>query len=322
MARLRRMIYQRGAVGHIYQRARSGFVVFYSVKDSLVFFTIFSLTATKYKIRVLGLCLMYNHIHVLIEAENHEIVARFVQEFSSKFSKAYNARHALKGRLFTTFGLSNKRGAKQIRTALAYLYNNPVEDRICKRAEEWNWSFLAYADSDHPYSEKLVLREASVGMRKAARTVRTLHAHQRPLTYEVLDNLFKPLNINEKMQLIDFIVREYSVIDFKKAISHYGSYRNMLTAFSSNTGSEYDIREPHDPYSGAAYRNMSRHLAADKRFSGIDDVLQLPADERIAYLDEMISACGVSLNHARKFLRIEEAVKRKPLKHKVRSNRL
>ena len=147
------MIYQRGAVGHIYQRARSGFVVFYSVKDSLVFFTIFSLTATKYRIRVLGLCLMYNHIHVLIEAENHEIVARFVQEFSSKFSKAYNARHALKGRLFTTFGLSNKRGDKQIRTSLAYLYNNPVEDRICKRAEDWNWNFLAYADSDHPYSE-------------------------------------------------------------------------------------------------------------------------------------------------------------------------
>lgn len=33
MARLRRMIYQKGAVGHIFQRARSGFVVFYSVKD-------------------------------------------------------------------------------------------------------------------------------------------------------------------------------------------------------------------------------------------------------------------------------------------------
>lgn len=83
------MIYQRGAVGHIYQRSQSGFVVFYNVKDSLVFFTIFSLTAAKYRIRVLGLCLMYNHIHVLIEAENHEVVAKFVQEFCSKFSRAY-----------------------------------------------------------------------------------------------------------------------------------------------------------------------------------------------------------------------------------------
>ena len=315
MARLRRMIYQRGAVGHIYQRARSGFVVFYSVKDSLVFFTIFSLTAAKHRIRVLGLCLMYNHIHVLVEAEDHKAIARFMQELCSKFSRTYNIRHGLKGSLFSTYGLSNKRGGKQIRTSLAYLYNNPVEDRICKRAEEWHWNFLAYANSDHPYSEKLVLREAAVGMRKAARTVRTLHAHQRPLTYEVLDALFKSLNITEKKQLVDFIVREYSVIDFKSTISYYGSHGNMLTAFGSNTGSEYDIREPHDPYSGMAYRKMTHHLASDKRFSGIEDVLQLPAEERIAYLNELAIACGVSLNHARKFLRIE-AVEDTVLKHR------
>ena len=309
------MIYQRGAVGHIYQRARSGFVVFYSVKDSLVFFTIFSLTAAKHRIRVLGLCLMYNHIHVLVEAEDHKAIARFMQELCSKFSRTYNIRHGLKGSLFSTYGLSNKRGGKQIRTSLAYLYNNPVEDRICKRAEEWHWNFLAYANSDHPYSEKLVLREAAVGMRKAARTVRTLHAHQRPLTYEVLDALFKSLNITEKKRLVDFIVREYSVIDFKSTISYYGSYGNMLTAFSSNTGSEYDICEPHDPYSGMAYRKMTHHLASDKRFSGIEDVLQLPAEERIAYLNELAIACGVSLNHARKFLRIE-AVEDTVLKHR------
>ena len=309
------MIYQRGAVGHIYQRARSGFVVFYSVKDSLVFFTIFSLTAAKHRIRVLGLCLMYNHIHVLVEAEDHKAIARFMQELCSKFSRTYNIRHGLKGSLFSTYGLSNKRGGKQIRTSLAYLYNNPVEDRICKRAEEWHWNFLAYANSDHPYSEKLVLREAAVGMRKAARTVRTLHAHQRPLTYKVLDDLFKSLNINEKKQLVDFIVREYSVIDFKSTISYYGSHGNMLTAFGSNTGSEYDIREPHDPYSGMAYRKMTHHLASDKRFSGIEDVLQLPAEERIAYLNELAIACGVSLNHARKFLRIE-AVEDTVLKHR------
>ncbi len=318
------MIYQRGAVGHIYQRARSGFVVFYSVKDSLVFFTIFSLTATKYRIRVLGLCLMYNHIHVLIEAENHEIVARFVQEFSSKFSKAYNARHTLKGRLFTTFGLSNKRGDKQIRTALAYLYNNPVEERICRRAEEWHWNFLAYADSDHPYSEKLVLSEATVRMRKAAAKVRTLHAHQRPLTYEVLDDLFNSLNINEKKQLVDFIVQEYSVIDFKRAVGFYGSYGNMLAALSSNTGCEYDIHEPHDPYSGTAYRKMTHHLAADGRFSGIEDVLRLQAEERIAYLNELVCRCEVSIEHARKFLRIEAVEnnfrKRKHLSLSLRDN--
>lgn len=215
------MIYQKGAVGHIFQRARSGFVVFYSVKDSLVFFTIFSLTAAKHRIRVLGLCLMYNHVHVLVEAEDHKTIARFMQELCSKFSKTYNIRHGLKGSLLSTYGLSNKRGGKQARTSLAYLYNNPVEDRICKRAEDWRWNFLVYAESDHPYSDKLIPREASVSMRKALSGVKMLHAHGRPLSYEVLDDLFLSLNVSEKKQLIDFIVREYSVIDFKRVISYY-----------------------------------------------------------------------------------------------------
>ncbi len=318
MARLRRMIYRRGAVGHIYQRAQSGFVVFYSVKDSLVFFTVFSLTAVKHDVKVLGLCLMYNHIHVLVEADSHETVAGFVQEFCSKFSKAYNARHGLKGRLFSTFGLSNKRGEKQVRTALAYLYNNPVEDRLCARAEEWQWNYLAYAGSDHPYSEKLIIRDASVGMRKALAKVRTLRSHRMALSYELLNDLFNSLNVSEKKQLVDFIVREYSIIDLGRAVSYYGSYENMLTALGSNTGSEYDIREPHDPHSGAAYRKMTRHLVSDKRFSGIEDVLRLPVGKRTAYLDELVTVCGVSLNHARKFLRMEEnrPVKCKSLKHK------
>ena len=280
MARLRRMIYQKGAVGHIFQRARSGFVVFYSVKDSLVFFTIFSLTAAKHRIRVLGLCLMYNHIHVLVEAEDHKTIARFMQELCSKFSKTYNIRHGLKGSLLSTYGLSNKRGGKQARTSLAYLYNNPVEDRICKRAEDWRWNFLVYAESDHPYSDKLIPREASVSMRKALSRVKMLHAHSRPLSYEVLDDLFLSLNVSEKKQLIDFIVREYSVIDFKRVISYYGSYRNMLTAFSSNTGSEYDIREERHHNPDTSYGQMMNYVVRYDYVTRAKDVILLPIKEK------------------------------------------
>ena len=280
MARLRRMIYQKGAVGHIFQRARSGFVVFYSVKDSLVFFTIFSLTAAKHRIRVLGLCLMYNHIHVLVEAEDHKTIARFMQELCSKFSKTYNIRHGLKGSLLSTYGLSNKRGGKQARTSLAYLYNNPVEDRICKRAEDWRWNFLVYAESDHPYSDKLIPREASVSMRKALSGVKMLHAHGRPLSYEVLDDLFLSLNVSEKKQLIDFIVREYSVIDFKRVISYYGSYRNMLTAFSSNTGSEYDIREERHHNPDTSYGQMMNYVVRYDYVTRAKDVILLPIKEK------------------------------------------
>lgn len=304
MARLRRMIYQRGAIGHIYQRAQSGFVVFYNQKDSLVYFTFFSLLAVKHKIKVLGLCLMYNHIHALVEADGHEVIAGFIQELCSKFSKAYNTRYSLKGSLFTNFGLSNKHSDKQIRTALAYLYNNPVEDRICARAEEWHWNFLAYADSDHPYSKKLVLRKAAERVRTAVAKVRMLHGHKRPLTYDLLDALLDSLSLSEKKQLSDFIVHEYSIIDFGRTISFYGSYGKMTAAFSSNTGSEYDISEPRDSFSGYDYKKMTYFVTEGNRFPNITDILRLPSDERTGYLDILVTSCGVSREHARKFLRI------------------
>lgn len=299
------MIYQRGAVGHIYQRARSGFVLFYSAKDSLVFFTMFSQLASKHHIHVLGLCLMYNHIHILVTADEHKSIARFMQELSSKFSKVYNARHCLKGRLLTTYGLSNKRGDKQHRTSLAYLYNNPVEDRICGRAEDWHWNFLAYAESSHPYSEKLIMPKASARMRKAVAKVKAIHSQGMPLLYDVIDNLFTELYAAERRQLVDFIVREYSVIDFNGVINYYGSYENMLTAFSTNTGSEYEINEPHDTHSGKDFRKMAQHLAADRRYTGISDIFRLPAEERIGYMNDLVLRCGVTIDHARKFLHIE-----------------
>ena len=302
MARLRRMIYQKGAVGHIFQRARSGFVVFYSVKDSLVFFTIFSLTAAKHRIRVLGLCLMYNHIHVLVEAEDHKTIARFMQELCSKFSKTYNIRHGLKGSLLSTYGLSNKRGGKQARTSLAYLYNNPVEDRICKRAEDWRWNFLVYAESDHPYSDKLIPREASVSMRKALSRVKMLHAHGRPLSYEVLDDLFLSLNVSEKKQLIDFIVREYSVIDFKRVISYYGSYRNTLTAFSSNTGSEYDIREERHHNPDTSYGQMMNYVVRYDYVTRAKDVILLPIKEKNVLMRILVRDTRADEWQALKFL--------------------
>ena len=57
---------QENTAAHIFQRAKSGFVVFYNVKDSLVFLTMLSTAAERLAVKVIGLCLMYNHIHILL----------------------------------------------------------------------------------------------------------------------------------------------------------------------------------------------------------------------------------------------------------------
>ena len=307
--------HQGNTMAHIFQRARNGFVVFYSVKDSLFFITTFCIIARCHHIKVVALCLMYNHIHILLDTDDKDAIRLFIKELMSYFCKSYNRRYGLSGELFGKYGMSLKKGDKALRTALAYVNNNPVEDHICGKAEEWRWNFLAYSDSEHPYSEKINLAVATRRMRRTIAKVKYLRSTERPLTYEVLDSLFDTLTLKEKQQLVDLIINEYSVVDLRHAVGLYGSKEKMLTAFASNTGSEYDIYEPFDPHSGQAYRKMASYLAKDSRFKSIDKVLNLPLGKLVEYLEELVSLCGVRQCHAMKFLHIKEehVVAAKPL---------
>ncbi len=303
----RRKSHQWNTVAHVFQRARSGFVVFYNVKDSLFFLTLLNVTAKRHGAKVLGLCLMYNHIHILLETDDSGLVRKFVRNMMSVFSRSYNLRHTLSGELFDRYGVSFKKGDKAIRTSLGYVNNNPVEDHICPKAEDWRWNCLSYSVSRHPYSEKITLATVSRRLRKAVAAVKYFKKAGSPLTYTILDTLFEGMSIDDAKRLVDYIISEYSIIDYERAISYYGCYDKMLAAFASNTGSEYDINEPFDPHSGQAYKKMVSYLANDRRFKGIADVLRLPLPKLTEYLAEITVRCGVKQCHAMKFLHIEDA---------------
>lgn len=307
MTKKKRKSFSPGVAVHVFQRASHGFVVFYNTKDSLVFFTIFCVLAERHKVCVLALCIMHNHIHILMENASSSKVSDFMRDLSSWFTKAYNSRYGFSGNLFGIYGVSVKGDDKAVRTALAYVNNNPVEDRMCHRAEEWRWNFIAYAGSKHPYSEKTVLSRASAGLRRAIKKVEYFRTAERPLLYERLDELLNPLSVKEKLQLTDFIIRKYSCLDFARSISFYGGYEKMLGAFSFNTGSEYDLDEPFDPKSGQAYGKMTRYLAADKRFKDIGGIFRGPMEVRFDYFVELVNHCLVSPAHAKKFLHIRDA---------------
>ena len=299
--------YRPGALGHIYHRGYKGYVIFYNVKDCLVFFTLFMLAAEKHKIRISGLCLMYNHYHVDFETDDARIVRRFVTDYCSRFSLEYNIRYGFAGRLFDGYGLSNKRDDKARRTAYAYLYNNPVEWHICQRAEEYMWNFLGYAQDKNPFHGKVASRNMSRGLRRSLQMVSYLRSKGSPILYGALDTLMDNLKDKEKHYLTDFIINEYSRIDYQRAISYYGTYDKMTDAFNNNTGSEYDVEEEYDPSAGREYKQMAYFFAKDKRYKNIGEAVRRPAEERLAYLSEVVARCNVTVKHAQRFLRIPDA---------------
>ena len=270
---------------HCYQRSVNNQVIFYSISDFLLFFTVFCTAARRYPIVVLKLVLMYDHLHHSTLAPSTDVLSAFIRDYTSIFVREYNPVCHRKGALFQMpYGSAPKFGDKKIRSNLIYLDNNPVERKLSKFAEDYQWNFLAYGNDDYPFSTKILLRKASMPLRRALKRVKSIHKSGHYLTYTVLQNLFKSLPYDyERRQLTDFIINLYSVIDHEAAIRFFGSYQNEVLAAHSTTGSEYDINEVFIGKSDACYNQMSAILRKEGQFDDIHDVLTLPLEEKMRW---------------------------------------
>ena len=292
-------------VSHTYQRTRHGFNIFYEVEDYLVYFTLFSVMSERYGIVVYGLCLMIDHIHSLISSASSVKFIGFMDELTRCFVREYNKEHHRSGPLFCkSFGSAVKLGMKRLRTAISYLYNNPVERRLCKYAQEYRWNFLAYAMADHPFSEPLVIRQASRSLRRAIQEVNGAHGRHMHLSYAQLKRMFSELDNKEKAQLIDYIIKRYSVIRYDILISScYDGMENMLVAINSNAGSEYEIKEVSWARSDAEYRKLYKYVHA-KGYDSAGDIIREPVETKLSLLNEMLKETGVPRFQICKYLHL------------------
>ena len=286
-----------GIFYHCYQRPKDRGVIFYTVADHLLYFTIFCTVIPKYNVTALKLVQMPDHLHhSMIEKESGQLGA-CLDIVTSLFVREYNKAYGRRGPMFDTpFGRAPKKTDKSIRTNLTYLDNNPVERQLVNKAENYRWNYLAYAVSPRPFSQRIVLRKASMPLRRALKMVKARHAKGRYLTGVLLRRLFDSLPGKiEREQLTDFIVSTYSVIDYKAATNYFKSYQDELITAHANTGSEYDIKEHFIGRSDACYVKMTRALLASGLVKDIHEIFSMtPEDKRMAfrYLNARIDAPG------------------------------
>lgn len=280
--RVRRRRFLEDEVHHIYQRTKNRFNIFYDLEDYLVYYTIFSIAARQYGVIVLGLCLMFDHIHMLIKTDARIRMSEFVRQVTCMFAREQNNEVGRKGSLFQArFGSAPKRGLKLLRTAIAYLFNNPVEKRLCSRAEEYRWNFLAYASSPHPFSDPLIIGQASLSLKRAVKEVDLAESEDRHLRYGQLKRLLSKLDERERMQLVDHIISIYNPFDYDEMIRCYGNYDDMLTAINSNTGSEYDIKEDRYRFSDIEYIRIGDILRDMEGLEELRKVTGLEIEEKM-----------------------------------------
>ena len=292
-------------VYHCYQRLIDKGVIFYSDLDHLMYFTIICAKAPKYDIVILKLVQMWDHLHQSVSEMRTGHMRAFFCDVTSTFSREYNNCYNRRGALFEgPFGRAKKVSEKSIRTNLLYLDNNPVERQLVKCAEEYRWNYLAYAVSDHPFSEKIKLREASMKLRKALKRVKYCHKKGLYLTVPVLKSLYKGLSEKETEQLTDFIISCYSVIDYEVAGSYFKSYEDELLAAKATTGREYDLNEHFLGRSDKYYSVMEHLLLKYGKVEDVHEILSMSMENKKTLLSFLRNRMGVPVKQIAAFLHI------------------
>lgn len=274
----------KGILNHCYQRSAQGGLLFYCQSDYLVWFTIVCMAAVKYKVKILALCPMPDHTHMSVIAESVQDLSGFMGAANRSFSHEQNKQCRTKSAWFeSTFGSVPKKGPKEGRSNLVYVGNNPVERQLVTNAEDYRWNFVAYAQSDHPFSEPLIVRNCSWHMKNAIREVKAQHNAGKPMNHTLLKRITAKLCEKEIRQLIDNIINTYNVIDYKEALRFFdGNYQQYLTALHSTTGHEYNLNESFVGRSDKCYSQMVRILLTDKRLDDIHDLLIWSDEEKRA----------------------------------------
>ena len=203
-----------GECMHIYQRAVKGFNIFYDLEDYLVFYTIFAVVAKVYDISVLELCIMSNHVHILLSSGKLKEISDFIMHYTSMFVREYNDDVGRRGPLFhKSYGSAPKKGSKSIRSAIVYIGNNPVEKDLCRYAEDYRWNFLRYMVSPHPFSVNVPARKRSRRLTRCMKYVSAVAQSGNYLNYRQLHNLFEGLSVEETEFMTDYIVMKYYPFD-------------------------------------------------------------------------------------------------------------
>ena len=206
---------------HVCQRTLNGSDIFYELEDYLVFFSIFAKVSEKYKIRIVGLCIMTARMHYFIDADSEEEVCRFVSHFTSVFVKMYNEDAGRKGSLFESpFCRVWIDGPEKIGSSMACVLNNPVEKGLCRKMEEYRWSFIAYASDNNPFSSHVRLRDSSKAFRNAIAEITRVSDSGLWLNFTRVRRLLSNLSEEDRQRLTDHIICCYNPIDYSYSISY------------------------------------------------------------------------------------------------------
>jgi len=139
VARLPRFV-APGVAHHVTQRGNHRQEVFFDDEDRRVYLAALAENAAKYGARLLGYCLMSNHVHAIAVPEGEESLAKAFGRAHADYARWLHVRHRQTGHLWQNRFYSCALDAGYCWAALRYVEQNPVRVGLVAEAWSWPWS--------------------------------------------------------------------------------------------------------------------------------------------------------------------------------------
>ena len=145
-----------GGFYHIVNRGIGKQIIFEDDEDYERFLSTISRFQEEEKFSVLAYCLMDNHFHLLLRADDSP--AQIMKKISCSYAYYFNDKYGRSGHLFQDRYTSEAvNDEKYLLAVVRYIHNNPQKAGICKR-EEYHWSsYVEYLSSSGITDRTLVL---------------------------------------------------------------------------------------------------------------------------------------------------------------------
>ncbi len=138
--RARYKVNDPGLISHITQRAAGKEPLFVEDSDYMSMLGLLKESAEKFNLTYYALCLMPNHIHILIEPQEKNL-AEAMRSIFSRYAAKFNLKYQRRGHLFGgPYRQSVCLDSTYLLTASVYIHLNPVRAGLSDTASDYQWT--------------------------------------------------------------------------------------------------------------------------------------------------------------------------------------
>jgi putative transposase len=144
-----------GVPHHVTQRGNNRQDVFFCHQDRLRYLELLREHSLRHNVRILGWCLMTNHVHLILIPASAECLARTLGQVHSQYAVEQNRQQRRVGHLWQNRFFSCALEPAHLFAALHYVELNPVRAGMTRTAWDWPWSSARAHTSANVFDELL-----------------------------------------------------------------------------------------------------------------------------------------------------------------------